>query len=107
MAALGVAGSRALARGKISLQTTGRRMLSTIRDNKTVVKAGGLLAFAQSSPFVFQVGVSTLKTSVADLMVHMAVENKSISEPKPCLARWILMIMMRRCGRSGYVKSTI
>merc|ERR1712159_186235 len=41
---------------------------------------GGIIAFAQSNPFMFQVGISTVKTGAADILTQTAVEGKGPSE---------------------------
>lgn len=46
----------------------------------TVATSGGVMAFAKENPFVFQLGVATVKTSAADLMAQMVGEKKSLSE---------------------------
>ena len=38
------------------------------------------MSFPKEHPFVFQLGVATVKTSGADLMVQMVAERKSLSE---------------------------
>lgn len=58
-------------------------MPASLRRNSGKAAAGGgfgLLAFAQSNPFAFQVGVSTVKTSIADLITQTTIEQKSFSE---------------------------
>jgi hypothetical protein len=40
----------------------------------------GLMSFVKENPFVFQLGVATVKTSAADLMAQVAGERKSLSE---------------------------
>lgn len=42
--------------------------------------AGGIMAFPKNHPFLFQLGVATAKTSVADLMIQVVAERKSLSE---------------------------
>lgn len=38
------------------------------------------MAFPKNHPFLFQLGVATAKTSVADLMIQVVAERKSLSE---------------------------
>jgi len=56
----------------------------TLRQHSTKAAAatgtGGILAFAQSNPFAFQIGVSTVKTGAADMMTQCVVEGKGITE---------------------------
>ena len=38
------------------------------------------LSFAERNPFVFQLGVATVKTSAADIMVQIVVDQRSIQD---------------------------
>lgn len=42
--------------------------------------SGGIMGFAKENPFVFQLGVATVKTSAADLMAQVVGEQKSLAE---------------------------
>eukprot|EP00980_Cylindrotheca_fusiformis_P009164 scaffold1996_cov127-Cylindrotheca_fusiformis.AAC.1 len=42
--------------------------------------SGGILSVAKDHPFMFQLGIATLKTSAADLMAQVVAERKSFDE---------------------------
>lgn len=47
---------------------------------ESATKSSGVMSFAKENPFVFQLGVATVKTSAADLMAQMVAERKSLDE---------------------------
>ena len=42
--------------------------------------SGGLMSYAKENPFMFQLGVATVKTSAADLVAQVVAERKSLDE---------------------------
>jgi hypothetical protein len=42
--------------------------------------SGGIMSIAKDHPFYFQLGVATVKTSAADLLVQVVAERKSLKE---------------------------
>lgn len=48
--------------------------------NSATRNGGSVLAFAKENPFLFQLGVATVKTAAADIMAQMVVEKKSFAE---------------------------
>jgi len=47
---------------------------------KASTSSSGPMAFAKENPFVFQLGVATVKTSAADLLAQVVGEQKSLGE---------------------------
>jgi hypothetical protein len=82
---MSMAGMRAgLQQMRAQLRTQSANMRQILRQHSTKAAAatggGGILAFAQSNPFAFQVAVSTAKTGAADLMTQTCVDGKSLSQ---------------------------
>ncbi len=47
---------------------------------ETGTSSNGIMAFAKENPFVFQLGVATVKTSAADLLAQVVGEQKSLGQ---------------------------
>lgn len=64
--------------GKAASEATGESM----KKNASKVKesSGGVMSIAKEHPFLFQLGVATVKTSGADLMAQVVAERKSLDE---------------------------
>lgn len=66
-----------------SAKVTSKETGESVKQAASKVKestSGGVMAIAKEHPFLFQLGVATVKTSGADLMAQVVAEGKSLDE---------------------------
>ena len=59
---------------------TGSTASATKVASETIKKEASSSSWAKENPFLFQLGVATVKTSAADLVAQMVAERKSLEE---------------------------
>ena len=71
--------SAALHRSRMTLNSSRRVFHSTKLSNQSS-EATSAMSFPKKHPFIFQLGIATVKTSGADLMAQVVVERKKFEE---------------------------
>jgi hypothetical protein len=64
-----------------AIESAAKAAESTVKVAADATKSsGGIMSFAKENPFMFQLGVATVKTSAADLVAQMVAERKSLKD---------------------------
>ena len=61
-------------------KVTAESTIKATAETTTAESSSGIMSFAKENPFVFQLGVATVKTSAADLVAQIVAERKSLRE---------------------------